>query len=329
MRKVKVAIIDSGINYNIVNDDVRNCIKTGYLVHDDEDNTVQEVSPSKLSDFNGHGTVCASIVNRIAPEAEIIPVCILGKNGRCTPGKLVAALELVKRLDVQIINMSLSSNDLFIRHKLKKLTKELEAQGKICVASKSNDRHISFPADFKNVIGVVGRIDVFNDGFEYDSQKKIQVTASGATELMEFHMPGANFFRGNSRAAAIFSGVLADAYAKGKFSTKAEAEEYMRSESWANEKFYRSPEDDVSDDKIVDRILGLVRKMISEEKIRVKLAADLELEYTNSTIYDYYKIIYMLENEFSCRIFGKVPVYRVYFQKVNYLGKLVKEALNE
>ena len=329
MRKIKVAIIDSGINCDIVNDDVRNCIKTGYLVHDDEECTVQEVSPAELCDYNGHGTVCASIVNRIAPEAEIIPVCILGKNGRCTPNKLAAALELAKRLDVRIINMSLSSNDLFIRHKLKKLTKELEEQGKICVASKSNDRRISFPADFKDVIGVAGRIDVFNDGFEYDSQKKIQVTASGATELMEFHMPGANFFRGNSRAAAIFSGVLADACVKGKFTTKEEAKEYMRSESWNKEKFYRFPEDDDNDDKIVDRILGAVSKMISEEKIRVKLASDLELEYTNSTIYDYYKIIYMLENEFSCRIFGKVPVYRAYFHKVNYLGKLVKEALNE
>lgn len=329
MRKVKVAIIDSGINCNIVNDDVRNCIKTGYLVHDDEDNTVQEVSPSELYDHNGHGTVCASIVNRIAPGAEIVPVCILGQNGRCTPGKLAAALELTKRLDVRIINMSLSSNDLFIRHKLKRLTRELEDQGKICVASKSNDRHISFPADFKNVIGVAGRIDVFNDGFEYDSQKKIQVTASGATELMEFHMPGANFFRGNSRAAAIFSGVLADAYAKEKFTTKAEAEAYMRSESWCSEKFYRCPEDEVSDETIVNRILGSVKKMISDERIRVKLVNDLDLEYTNSTIYDYYKIIYMLENEFSCRIFGKVPVYRVYFQRVNYLGRLVKEALNE
>ena len=329
MRKVKVAIIDSGINYNIVNDEVRNCIKTGYLVHDDEACTVREMSPSKLCDFNGHGTVCASIVNRIAPETEIIPVCVLGQDGRFTSGKLLAALELVKRLDVQIINMDLSSNNLLIRHKLKKLTNELEAQGKICVASKSDDRHASFPADFKNVIGVAGRIDVFNDGFEYDSQKKIQVTASGATELMEFHIPGANFFRGSSRAAAVFTGVLAAAYAKEKFSTKAEAEEYMRSESWGSERFYRFPEDDVSDVSVVDRILGMVKKMISEEKIRVKLAADLELEYTNSTIYDYYKIIYMLENEFSCRIFGKVPVYGVYFQKINYLGRLVKKALNE
>ena len=50
MKKVKVAIIDSGIDYNIVNDDVRNCIKTGYLVHDEEANTVQEVTPSQMRD---------------------------------------------------------------------------------------------------------------------------------------------------------------------------------------------------------------------------------------------------------------------------------------
>ena len=328
MKRVKVAIIDSGINYSIINDDVRNSIKTGYSFCEETDTEMTQAAPESLRDYNGHGTVCTSIINRLAPKAEIIPICILDKNGRCTPAKLAAALELTKKLDVNIINMSLSSNDIFIRRRLKKLTDELDAMGKICVASKSNDRRISFPADFKNVIGVAGRLDVFNDGFEYDGNRRIQITASGASELMEFHMPGANFFRGNSRAAAIFSGVLADAYTAEGFKSRRDVEDYLIKCSQKDDVFYKRPDDENCDESILDGVLDGVKKMIRDQNIRVKLTDDLELEYSCSTIYDYYKIIYMLEKRFSCRIFGKVPVYRVYFQRVNYLGRLVKEALN-
>ena len=83
------------------------------------------------------------------------------------------------------------------------------------------------------------------------------------------------------------------------------------------------------DRKILDRIAEGIRKMIDEEYIRAGLNDDMQLEYSESTIYDFYKIINMLEEEFSCRIFGKVPVYRTYFKKIDYLGRLVKEALNE
>ena len=68
---------------------------------------------------------------------------------------------------------------------------------------------------------------------------------------------------------------------------------------------------------------------IEEEKMKKQRKVIMQLEYSESTIYDFYKIINMLEEEFSCRIFGKVPVYRTYFKKIDYLGRLVKEALNE
>lgn len=329
MKKVRIAIIDSGINYSIVNDDVRRRICPGYIVQDDPDMSMKKVEPQDMVDMNGHGTVCASIINRLAPEAELIPICVLNKDGRCSSVKLAAALGFVLTLDVQIINMSLSSNDLFIWHKLKKLTSELEKRGKVCVAAKSNDRRISFPADFKSVIGVVGETNVFNDGFEYERHKKIQVTASGAPELMEFHLPGAYFFKGNSKAAAIVSGILANAYANEKFTERKDVEKFLEAYSWSYERLYTDLNDEEEDKKVMDRIAEGIRKMIDEEYIRAGLNDDMQLEYSKSTIYDFYKIINMLEEEFSCKIFGRVPVYRTYFKKIDYLGRLVKEAMNE
>lgn len=329
MKNVKVAIIDSGIQLDAMRESSRKNIEIGYLIQRDMPISIIDFKKDMLCDENGHGTACATEINRIAPNAKIIPICILGQNGRCSSMQLIAALDIVKYLDIQIVNMSISSNDIKIRHRLNKLITELQEQGKICVASKSNDRWMSYPADLKYVLGVIGSPAIFNDRYEYNHNRRIQIVASGAAELMGYRFPQLKFFKGNSRASAIVSGILAEAFASEDLEDRNCLEKYLLNNTYAQEMLYRRPDTESKNLLVYNEVYSCIMGMISHGVIQAHMTQSGELIYENSTIDDFYMIINTLEDYFACKIFREIPVYKRYFESVSYLSRLIEDTINE
>lgn len=323
MKKVNVAIIDSGIQLDALCESGRNNTENGYIINENTAFSSVGIERDRLEDHNGHGTACASVIHRIAPRAKLIPICILGQNGRCSSRQLINALELVKNFDVQIVNMSISSNDIKIRHRINKLVTELQEQGKICVASKSNDRWLSYPAELRKVLGVAGSPVVFSEEYLYEYDKKIQIVASGAAELMKYKLPRLSFFRGNSRAAAIISGILANALSAGDMSDSDDLVKYLLANTCDRQRLFSKPDMESRNQSIYKEVYACIEKLISHEIIHARIDQSGDLADIG-ILDDYYRIIHTLELNFSCNIFGKKTVYKRYFESVEYLSSLVE-----
>lgn len=100
-------------------------------------------------DDNGHGTLCASVIKKGAPQARIWAWKVLDKNCGTTLKILETALELLKRSPVRLVHMSLSIMDECDTEIVHARVKELADQGKILVCSLANGREVSYPAVWK------------------------------------------------------------------------------------------------------------------------------------------------------------------------------------
>jgi subtilisin family serine protease len=65
------------------------------------------IEKSTAGDASGHGTACAGILHRLAPDAKLVSVRALGPDGRGSREALVAALRFCVREGFAVVNLSL------------------------------------------------------------------------------------------------------------------------------------------------------------------------------------------------------------------------------
>ncbi|PAV31362.1 peptidase S8 [Virgibacillus profundi] len=108
---VKVAVIDTGIDYNHV--DLASNYVAGYdLVDLDDDpmETLPEQGPSTLHGTHVSGIIAANgELKGVAPDAEIYAYRALGPGGSGTSVQVIAAMEQAVEDDVDIMNLSLGN----------------------------------------------------------------------------------------------------------------------------------------------------------------------------------------------------------------------------
>jgi subtilisin len=146
---VRVCIVDSGIERG--HPLVGAVVSSRAVVDRDGEIEVAEVEPA---DDCGHGTACASIVRRVAPQCELHSIRILGKNGAGTADSLVAGLSWAVEQEFDVINLSLSTPRVKFTQVLRELADEAYFRGSVVVASAHNARIESFPWRFSSVISV-------------------------------------------------------------------------------------------------------------------------------------------------------------------------------
>jgi minor extracellular serine protease Vpr len=137
---VKVAVIDTGIDYN--HPDLKANFKGG---RDFVDNDNDPMESTKLSGMPTlHGTHVAGVIaangkiKGVAPDAQIIAYRALGPGGHGTTEQVIAAIEQAIKDKVDIVNLSLGNNvngpDLPISLALNKVVEN----GIVAVASSGN-----------------------------------------------------------------------------------------------------------------------------------------------------------------------------------------------
>ncbi|KAK7424469.1 hypothetical protein QQX98_000434 [Neonectria punicea] len=153
-RRIKVAILDTGI-------DVRHAAF--------EDTTVKQedfLDPQgDAFDEHGHGTYCAGLLCKVAPEAEIYVARVLNGGEAPNPEAVIKALNRaslegtdedgVQNWDVDVITLSFGfyawNQDVYTA------LQYVDLRGKIVFAAAANDRtrhHVAFPASLPQVISV-------------------------------------------------------------------------------------------------------------------------------------------------------------------------------
>lgn len=179
LKPVEIAVIDSGIDST--HPDLAKRIIEAYRVEIQDDKPVViDVPLGENNDIFGHGTAVASIIARIAPNANIVDIRVLGKDNSSTGAALIEGLKHAIKKKSRIINMSLAAAEK-ISSSLFKLCEQAYYQNQLIVASKRNMplTDYGFPAEFSSCISVDN--DAFDSPFKftYKSDGIIEYAAHG------------------------------------------------------------------------------------------------------------------------------------------------------
>ena len=321
--KVRVALIDSGVKSKLYNERFQTYIDEGYEIVVNREKNFLQINESNFEDYNGHGTACAFTIKELAPDISIIPIKILGNDGRGNIEQLIAALELLDELDVQVVNMSISSNIKNLEDRLEPIIRKLIKRGIVCIAAESNYRNTSIPAEMDNVIGTRGSWAIYGSKFQYCRNKSIQILGSGAPELVDSEIGFSTFFKGNSKATAIITGIIANQMCvQGGFNQNIE--DFLQSKSCEEKELYSSIDFKCLNYELNKIVFNILNELEKKGQINVIIKKEGLLDFSRSNIKDFYTIIKELEKIFACKIMGKTKVYKSYFESLNNLAKLVE-----
>ena len=101
---IRVAVIDSG--YDRALNDSRVLPGVSFVDPDDDFALARNDDDG---DVLGHGTACADLVLRVAPDARVIPVRVFGRVLETSPGTLQAAMHWAIDAGAHVINVSLGT----------------------------------------------------------------------------------------------------------------------------------------------------------------------------------------------------------------------------
>ena len=203
---VSVAIIDSGID--TTHADLQGKVKASVEARAENKRVVFE--PSTIGDSAGHGTACAGIIARIAPDVEFHSIKVLGAGGLGDGIAFLAGLEYAIKNRNQIINLSLGTTKPQFFAPLHDLLDRAYQAGCIVVAAANNLPQPSFPSVFSSSLISVSKhddADPFNFGFRYG--EVIELTAPGINVRTAWLNNSYKNLTGNSFACPHIVGIIA------------------------------------------------------------------------------------------------------------------------
>lgn len=203
---VSVAVIDSGIDTTHL--DLASKVKLSVEARADNKRIIFDAS--EAGDSAGHGTACAGIINKIAPDAEFYSIKVLGAGGLGDGQAFLAGLEYAIKNRYKVINLSLGTTKPQFFAPLHDLLDRAYQAGCIVVAAANNLPHPSFPSVFSSsLISVIKseETDPFNFGFHYG--EVIELTAPGVNVRTAWLNGGYRNLTGNSFACPHIVGIIA------------------------------------------------------------------------------------------------------------------------
>jgi len=200
----KIAIIDSGIDIShpsigMIAGGVNISInKDGHFTYSEEG-----------TDCVGHGTACAGIIRKKAPDAALYSVRIFDESLMADGRALIAAIHWCIDNEMDVVNLSLGTTDVTFKKSLQKVCRKAVDAGVILIAAESNEGGESYPAVFPEVIGVTGGAIYEPDGFYYRKDQRIECVARGDEQRVCWLNGKHIMTGGNSFAAPHITGIIA------------------------------------------------------------------------------------------------------------------------
>jgi subtilisin family serine protease len=147
---VSVAIVDSGIE---AGHPAVGAVERSVAVVAGEDGELTVVEDDE-GDVSGHGTACAGIIRRLAPDVSLTSVRVLGAEITGAGAVLLAGLEWAMEQSVNVVNMSLSTRKADIAWALRGVVDRAYFARTVVVASAHNSAVESYPWRFASVLSV-------------------------------------------------------------------------------------------------------------------------------------------------------------------------------
>jgi subtilisin family serine protease len=146
---VRVAIVDSGIAPALLGP---GAASRSFRVR--ARGVLTAVEPCEPGDVSHHGTAVASIVQAVAPGAELTSVRVLDDDGRGSALALRAALEFCVRQRFDVVNVSLGTRRREVLLDLYELVDQAAVAGVICVSATDNAGLPDYPSACTSLIAV-------------------------------------------------------------------------------------------------------------------------------------------------------------------------------
>lgn len=201
--RVKVAIIDSGVDYT---EDIEVYTRKNFIPGEDGISVLYE-------DSLGHGSSVAGIIaangsnigiTGINPNVELYSARVLDRNNSAPVSRVIEAIYWAIEKKVNIINISFGTN--VDSEELKKAVKDAHNEGILLVAAAGNKGKLEYPAAYDEVIAVgsVNSKGIRSKGSPVSS--KIELMAPGEQILTIGDLGGMLVASGTSMAAPHVTG---------------------------------------------------------------------------------------------------------------------------
>lgn len=202
--QIRIAIVDSGIDasHSGVGD-----VAGGVHIQIGKDGEV--VFWDDHTNCAGHGTACAGIIRKKAPNAMLYSVRIFDASLMADGRALIAAIQWCIDNEMDVVNLSLGTTDVTFKKSLQKVCRKAVDAGVILVAAESNDGRESYPAVFPEVVGVTGGAIYEPDGFHYRKDQRIECVVRGDEQRVCWLNGKHIMTGGNSFAAPHITGIIA------------------------------------------------------------------------------------------------------------------------
>ena len=203
-RCTKIAVVDSGI---VCDHPSVRPVSGGIRFY--TDSTGQIASDAHFHDCAGHGTACAGIIRKKAPEVEIYSVRVFDESLSTDGRTLKAAIEWAITHRMDVVNISLGTTDSAFRDQLAVVCGEAAKAGTVLVAAESNEGRISYPAAFHEVIDVTAGKVFGSYGYFYRQEERAGFIARGDEQRLCWLQPSEVVLGGSSFAAPHVSAIVA------------------------------------------------------------------------------------------------------------------------
>lgn len=198
---IRIGLIDTGANSR--HSDLIGKIAANYEFIDGR---IRRVPNGR--DFHDHGTACAHILSRHAPDAEIHSVQVIRTDSGDSPEKLIAGFRFAVDQGWNVININAGAGRPHAA--LEEIAKVAEKNGQIVIAAKDNQPgEIGYPAACPSVIAVDMDYFEYPLDFRFYPDAPVEVEASGIYIEAASAAGGRQRFTGSSFAAPHVAAIAA------------------------------------------------------------------------------------------------------------------------
>ncbi len=206
-RDIKVAVIDSGVD---ANHPQVGRVAGGVVVEVDASAPGGvRLDEGPHEDLYGHGTACAAIIRKAAPECDIYSVRVLGTKLSGRGNIFAAGLKWAIDNGMNVVNMSLSTGRARFFGLFHQLADEAYFRNTVLVCAVNNVPAPSYPSQFSSVISVASSGDRDPFTIAYNPAPPVEFGAPGVD--LDVAWLGGSTIRasGNSFACPHVAGLVA------------------------------------------------------------------------------------------------------------------------
>ncbi len=149
---IRVAVVDSGVDHT--HPDAVGPHADGAVLTWNRDEHEVELAEGPHEDLFGHGTACAAIIRRTAPQCEILSVRVLGARLSGKGEVFAAGLRWAIASGARVINLSLSTNRADLFAEFHEIADEAAQANVVLVSAMNNVPADTYPSQFSSVISV-------------------------------------------------------------------------------------------------------------------------------------------------------------------------------